>query len=650
MSPEDVFEAVLSILETVAARSGEELTALYGRERPSAPYTLLAWNTGNRPPPFPLTLSAQDAELIERILPPASRRSTSSLHLVEQASSSSSWHAETIPLPSHLGVDAFFVLVSPKRDNLEPCCRTDLVRQLAPVVSAGIELLKQRERLETLPIIVFELDREGTVTFATSSLAHLTRSPDTLGRRIDELLPSYPTWSELLEHSSPDGSFLSRDLLLATETTLLRAHVWLRPHLDPSGQVSSYTVSLLPQPWVPYPSARSFRAIETVTDSSALETIQPLVEKGRLSAFIIDFRSTCCPGALDSESVRWLFAHLIDRLTHMLNPLAVRVLSGTTLMLFFPHDRLPELLLRRQAIAADLTNRFQTLLSWPFHITFTVQVIADADDLLDELVGHIDPLSQWVHIESSPSLSILHPGEILGAVRPIDVLNALRERSFAFALQPIAALREGIPERRELLARLRVGSHILPAAQIFQHNMLDTLVAEIDAAAFELALALVQRERQVVHVNLSLQSLLHPVMQQLLERSDTLSGLVIEVVEGWSLATDLVLARDILQELHERGAHIALDDVGAGPMSLNLWHLLPLSAIKFDGSLVRRLVDEPRARAVARELTRAAHALGLEVVAEHVEDEETLAILREIGVDFAQGFLIGRPVLLDKVP
>ena len=70
---------------------------------------------------------------------------------------------------------------------------------------------------------------------------------------------------------------------------------------------------------------------------------------------------------------------------------------------------------------------------------------------------------------------------------------------------------------------------------------------------------------------------------------------------------------------------------------------LPFSYVKIDGSFVRDLVSSERDRLVVRAIVEVAHSMGQMTIAEFVEDAETMSILRELGVDFAQGYYIGRP-------
>ena len=123
----------------------------------------------------------------------------------------------------------------------------------------------------------------------------------------------------------------------------------------------------------------------------------------------------------------------------------------------------------------------------------------------------------------------------------------------------------------------------------------------------------------------------------------------IELTEGTAIV-DLPGAVEQLSTLREAGVQIDLDDFGTGYSSLELLHHLPLSAVKIDKSFIDD-IDHSRADALMiRGVIDAAHALGLTVVAEGVERQGQLDLLREFGCDVAQGYLISRPMPAGELP
>ncbi len=119
--------------------------------------------------------------------------------------------------------------------------------------------------------------------------------------------------------------------------------------------------------------------------------------------------------------------------------------------------------------------------------------------------------------------------------------------------------------------------------------------------------------------------------------------LELEITEGVIMA-DPVRVRTVLERLRLLGVTLAIDDFGTGYSSLAYLKSLPVDLLKIDRSFVSGLTTDSRDAAVVRSAVELAHTLGLEVVAEGVEDAETYEALREIGCELAQGFHISRPV------
>jgi EAL domain-containing protein (putative c-di-GMP-specific phosphodiesterase class I) len=101
--------------------------------------------------------------------------------------------------------------------------------------------------------------------------------------------------------------------------------------------------------------------------------------------------------------------------------------------------------------------------------------------------------------------------------------------------------------------------------------------------------------------------------------------------------------RTVVERLKEIGVRLAIDDFGTGYSSLSYLKSLPVDVIKIDRSFVMAMASNESDAAIVQSTVELAHNLGLEVVAEGVEDAETLERLAEYGCDFAQGYFIARP-------
>jgi EAL domain-containing protein (putative c-di-GMP-specific phosphodiesterase class I) len=97
------------------------------------------------------------------------------------------------------------------------------------------------------------------------------------------------------------------------------------------------------------------------------------------------------------------------------------------------------------------------------------------------------------------------------------------------------------------------------------------------------------------------------------------------------------------------GVAVSIDDYGTGHSSLTYLQRLPATELKIDGSFVGNLATDRRSAIMVRSTIAMAHELGLEIVAEGVEDETVLELLRTMGCDIAQGWAVGRPTAPEEI-
>jgi EAL domain-containing protein (putative c-di-GMP-specific phosphodiesterase class I) len=121
--------------------------------------------------------------------------------------------------------------------------------------------------------------------------------------------------------------------------------------------------------------------------------------------------------------------------------------------------------------------------------------------------------------------------------------------------------------------------------------------------------------------------------------------LVFEITET-ALVSDEPAARAFVESLHALGCKIALDDFGTGYGGFTYLKQLPVDFLKIDTEFVRDARTNSASRNVIQAIVGLARDFGLKTVGEGVEDEASLSLLRELGVDYAQGFHVGRPAPL----
>jgi EAL domain-containing protein (putative c-di-GMP-specific phosphodiesterase class I) len=116
-----------------------------------------------------------------------------------------------------------------------------------------------------------------------------------------------------------------------------------------------------------------------------------------------------------------------------------------------------------------------------------------------------------------------------------------------------------------------------------------------------------------------------------------------------ALMHDQENASVLLQQFSDAGVNIAIDDFGTGYSSLSYLRQLPITALKIDRSFVADMLTDQQDSTIVRSTIALAHNLSLNVIAEGVEDEETLAMLRAMGCDQAQGFVLCRPQPMEQL-
>lgn len=144
------------------------------------------------------------------------------------------------------------------------------------------------------------------------------------------------------------------------------------------------------------------------------------------------------------------------------------------------------------------------------------------------------------------------------------------------------------------------------------------------------------------------ESFMHRLGQVLGESGFPTERLILEVTESAAMA-DPQAAVTALQRWRGLGVGISIDDYGTGQSSLNYLQKLPATEIKIDKSFVQNIVEDGRDAIMVRSTIAMAHELGLKVIAEGIEDLSCLALLREMGCDFGQGYHIGRPMAGDAL-
>jgi diguanylate cyclase (GGDEF)-like protein/PAS domain S-box-containing protein len=231
---------------------------------------------------------------------------------------------------------------------------------------------------------------------------------------------------------------------------------------------------------------------------------------------------------------------------------------------------------------------------------------------------------------------------------------ALREDSFVLHAQPIYPLAhdDGVPRYELLLRMIDPSGDLIPPGTFLYVAERFGLIEEVDRWVVREAMRLLAIEeragrRACLSVNLSAKSIQDPKMTEFIARRLAATGvdprgLIFEVTETVAIE-NVDRAKQFARDLRSLGSSFALDDFGSGFASFYYLKHLQFDYLKIDGEFIRNLPTSRTDQLVVRSLVEIASGLGRRTIAEYVENEETLEMLRDYGVDFVQGFHIGHP-------
>jgi EAL domain-containing protein (putative c-di-GMP-specific phosphodiesterase class I) len=237
--------------------------------------------------------------------------------------------------------------------------------------------------------------------------------------------------------------------------------------------------------------------------------------------------------------------------------------------------------------------------------------------------------------------------------------EALATDAFRLEAQPIVDLRTRRISQHELL--LRLADHdgsLIPPVCFLDVAERSGIVTQIDMWVVRRAIALIAEHAKLgrdlhLEVNLSGRSLGDPDLLDQIERdlyaaSVAPGNLILEVTETAALS-NLARARDFIERLREVGCRFALDDFGSGFGTFYYLKHLPFDYLKIDGEFVTHCATNHTDQIVVEAIVQVAQALDKWTIAEFVPDRETSRLLAQLGVDYAQGQYVGRPIPADAL-
>jgi len=336
-------------------------------------------------------------------------------------------------------------------------------------------------------------------------------------------------------------------------------------------------------------------------------------------------------------------------------------MSGDSFAIYLPQANAPQAQMVADHIL-ELIRQYPFMVGGhPLHITASVGIalFPEHGATGDAVLAHADLAVYQAKEQGRNGVALYQQGGDVEARlssrlawerRLRDALEAERLTLYA---QPILDLRTEHISRYEILVRMlgETGDLILPGTFLGVAERIG-LIHMIDRWVVRQAIRLLASHQRAgrdlcLEVNLSGKAfadshLLPMIRQELSSLGVKPSSLVLEITETAAIA-DLHQARSFIMALKDLGCRFAIDDFGVGFSSFDHIRRLPVDYLKIDGSFISNLPRDAIDQRLVRAIVDLAHSLDKETIAEFVGDEETLRLLREYRVDYAQGFHIGRP-------
>ena len=230
--------------------------------------------------------------------------------------------------------------------------------------------------------------------------------------------------------------------------------------------------------------------------------------------------------------------------------------------------------------------------------------------------------------------------------------SALENENFILYGQDICSLKDNMdePKHKEILIRMKDDNgEIIPPMAFIPAAERYNLMSKIDEWVVKRTIEIIKHSQPdaVYNVNLSGQSMgdnkfTKKITQLISESLIDTSCLCFEVTETAAIS-NLHNAQLFLDELHQLGCKTALDDFGSGLSSFAYLRNLKIDYLKIDGMFIKQITDDPTCRIMVESIHAVSQSMNLLTIAEFVENEAAQQVLKEIGIDFAQGYYYGQP-------
>lgn len=241
-----------------------------------------------------------------------------------------------------------------------------------------------------------------------------------------------------------------------------------------------------------------------------------------------------------------------------------------------------------------------------------------------------------------------------------EIVQAERENRFTLFCQPIKSLANDQEHSYEILIRMHgengeivSPANFLPAAE--RYNLIPQIDRWVVHTAFEWLHNNPDKAERITHcaVNLSGLSLsdedFYDYIREAFEKFDVPASRICFEITETAAVKNFAVAGSFIEAIRDLGCKFALDDFGTGMSSFAYLKKLPVDYLKIDGMFIKDILNDPIDLAMVRSINDIGHVSGLKTIAEFVENQEVEDKLREIGVDYVQGYGISKPVPIEEM-
>lgn len=248
---------------------------------------------------------------------------------------------------------------------------------------------------------------------------------------------------------------------------------------------------------------------------------------------------------------------------------------------------------------------------------------------------------------------ILYVNKVLSA-KSYQISRAIEENRIVPYFQPIMDVKTGKIEHYEVLCRIDMGDRIISAFEFIEIAERTGTIIKIDYLMMENAFNILKHSKNInLFINLSPKSLIitefiPKIIEITRKHGINPENIVFELTERETVK-NLTILEKFLSNLRSEGYKFAIDDFGSGFSSYDYIKRFPVDYVKIDGEFIKNLLNSSKDLAIVKSLLVLTEEFNIQTIAEFVETQEILNKIKELGINYAQGFYIGKPEKMIKL-